>query len=57
MESWSVMNGEEDVIKFINIRDLVLQQRLDLILKAMKESKGEVKFRVIMKEWEKLVNS
>ena len=44
------MNGEEDVIKFINIRDLVLQQRLDLILKAMKESKGEVKCRVIMKE-------
>ena len=44
------MSGEEDVIKFINIRDLVLQQRLDLILEAIKESKGEVKFRVIMKE-------
>jgi len=45
-----VMVNEEDILKFINIRDLVFQQRLDLVLQTVSQSEKVPVFRVIMKE-------
>ena len=50
MKNYLIMISEEDILKFINIRDLVLQQRLDLVLQAVSQSEKVPVFRVIMKE-------
>ena len=44
------MVNEEDILKFINIRDLVFQQKLDLVLQAVRQSEKVPMFKVIMKE-------
>ena len=44
------MISEDDILKFINIRDLVLQQRLDLVLQVMRQSEKMSMFRVVMEE-------